>query len=625
MRKSASNLARTKARGGPENQSVQSGAVPPSKATAPPAKAATSGNEGGPLAGVRACFCLADAVQMLELANVFTSLSGVLLRVEDIDRATHLIFDAGSAAHYEQAAALGIKIVGPNWIKLCEQSGMHLSEQLVPAALPNASTPLPSVARSERPNFEVASGAEPPAPPSFGEPPGTRELDEEEVRAGFGAAGSVAADAEGVTREGLVGRGQDVEAEGEGECEGEEEEEEDDDDDDDDAEAKEASAELDESDAASIAAFLSRAGHPLPGKRAGLKAMQQALATYRKQQGASADAEADDEAEAADDAEGDGSPAPVRRGRGGRRESVAMTGATSASADHSAGAASRPKRGAAAAAVAAIEARGDSRGARRAAARGDASEAKGAAAASVARPKKRRSSEVFGMGGDQAEEAGDGEGGRARRSRRSAAGSEGDDNQVSDQGCNKRGTRGANKRLADEAEDDAEQAGSGSRQKQPATRGKGKARAAAPKGGRAAKSKRAAADTHCDEVDAAEAEAEAGSEIDWEERTASAPRQVSVSLSHDPALRDTVLGAIAGLGGVTFQPCQEPTIGPTVSHLIVGDEATPKRTLKFLFAMAKGVPVVRASWVLVRLPGRCHCCHLVAVALLHSQELRARG
>ena len=58
------------------------------------------------------------------------------------------------------------------------------------------------------------------------------------------------------------------------------------------------------------------------------------------------------------------------------------------------------------------------------------------------------------------------------------------------------------------------------------------------------------------------------------------------------------LGAIAGLGGVTFQHDTDPTLGPAVTHLLVGNEQPPKRTSKFLFAMAKGVPIVKSDWVL---------------------------
>jgi len=87
-------------------------------------------------------------------------------------------------------------------------------------------------------------------------------------------------------------------------------------------------------------------------------------------------------------------------------------------------------------------------------------------------------------------------------------------------------------------------------------------------------------------------------EIDWEARVALAPRQLSVSLSHDATLKETILGAIRGLGGCKHKVCDETTLGPLVSHLIVGEDSPPKRTLKLLFAMAKGVPVVKSSWIL---------------------------
>jgi hypothetical protein len=109
--------------------------------------------------------------------------------------------------------------------------------------------------------------------------------------------------------------------------------------------------------------------------------------------------------------------------------------------------------------------------------------------------------------------------------------------------------------------------------------------------------KRPAAEEEEEEEAEAEEGEEGGEEIDWAERVAFAPRQVSVSMSKETELRETVLGAIRGLGGVRHKACEEAQLGPLVSHLIVGDTVPVKRTAKFLFAMAKGVPVVHAQWV----------------------------
>ena len=92
-------------------------------------------------------------------------------------------------------------------------------------------------------------------------------------------------------------------------------------------------------------------------------------------------------------------------------------------------------------------------------------------------------------------------------------------------------------------------------------------------------------------------------EIDWDTRHALAPRQLSLSLSTDVHLRETVLGAVKGLGGCGMRVCDSSTLSPSVSHLLVptSSASTPrplKRTSKLLFAMARGVPVVKAEWVL---------------------------
>lgn len=80
-------------------------------------------------------------------------------------------------------------------------------------------------------------------------------------------------------------------------------------------------------------------------------------------------------------------------------------------------------------------------------------------------------------------------------------------------------------------------------------------------------------------------------------REGPAPVQLSLSLSKNPALREAVYAAAHQLGGAKHKPCNDEALGPHVSHLVVAEDA-PTRTIKILFAMAQGVPVVRAEWVL---------------------------
>lgn len=159
----------------------------------------------------------------------------------------------------------------------------------------------------------------------------------------------------------------------------------------------------------------------------------------------------------------------------------------------------------------------------------------------------------------------------------------------------------------EEGEDEEEAAGKARSSSKSRARGNkaqqssGKKAAAKPSAGKRSKGGGAA--------EAAEEDVDV-EEIDWEARHALAPHQLSVSLSADPQLRETVLGAVQGLGGCSLPVCQEPlSLGPQVSHLIVHPAAAAaaagdvgpgglKRTGKLLFAMARGVPVVTADWVL---------------------------
>jgi hypothetical protein len=128
-------------------------------------------------------------------------------------------------------------------------------------------------------------------------------------------------------------------------------------------------------------------------------------------------------------------------------------------------------------------------------------------------------------------------------------------------------------------------------------------------GAQSAKRRKAASsgsDGEAEEKAKAEAKAEAVAEadlldevaIDWEARHALAPASLSLSLSHDNELRETIGGAIRFLGGTRYKPAEDVSVTARTSHLIVEDGAVPKRTLKLLHAMARGLPVVRASWLL---------------------------
>mmetsp|Transcript_8945 Transcript_8945/g.23401 ORF Transcript_8945/g.23401 Transcript_8945/m.23401 type:complete len:660 (+) Transcript_8945:53-2032(+) len=97
---------------------------------------------------------------------------------------------------------------------------------------------------------------------------------------------------------------------------------------------------------------------------------------------------------------------------------------------------------------------------------------------------------------------------------------------------------------------------------------------------------------------AADVEMMADEAIDWETRHALAPSSVALSLSHDVPLRETIGGAIRGLGGCPYRPADDTCVHARTSHLIVDDELPPKRTLKLIHAIARGLPIVKSSWVL---------------------------
>ena len=191
---SKANRAAAARGGGAENLSSQAssvGAVPAKPAaaapkavlplpSAPPAPA-------GPLAGVRACFVLADAMQLFEVADTFKSLGGTMRKVEDMASATHLIWSGGNPEVYFQAQEMGLLIVSPNWIDMCRDSGVLMNPKYAPPTPPSApmaSPAVPSAAglmRSLGDSFESAAVPPPQAPAFEGPAAADEERPEEAV------------------------------------------------------------------------------------------------------------------------------------------------------------------------------------------------------------------------------------------------------------------------------------------------------------------------------------------------------------------------------------------------------------------------------------------------------------
>ena len=69
---------------------------------------------------------------------------------------------------------------------------------------------------------------------------------------------------------------------------------------------------------------------------------------------------------------------------------------------------------------------------------------------------------------------------------------------------------------------------------------------------------------------------------------------MAVSLSEDVGLRETVFAALAGLGGCKYDLAEAEIPADSVTHLVAASAS--KRTLKLLFAAARGIQVVSAEW-----------------------------
>lgn len=82
-----------------------------------------------PLAGVCACFSIADAhIDLNQLHKSFQDLGGVILPCEDITHCTHLIFDRSHSLNriLSECAQELVQIVSPAWIKMCHDSWKRL-------------------------------------------------------------------------------------------------------------------------------------------------------------------------------------------------------------------------------------------------------------------------------------------------------------------------------------------------------------------------------------------------------------------------------------------------------------------------------------------------------------------
>lgn len=169
---------------------------------------------------------------------------------------------------------------------------------------------------------------------------------------------------------------------------------------------------------------------------------------------------------------------------------------------------------------------------------------------------------------------------------------------------NARRKRGRAEKEAAEAEEEAAEADEEAEEEEEGAAAAPPRKANSIQGGaQSAKRRKAASSASDDEAEAvavAVAEADLLDEvaIDWEARHALAPASLSLSLSHNNELRETIGGAIRFLGGTRYMPAEDVSVTARTSHLIVDDGAAPKRTLKLLYAMARGLPVVRASWLL---------------------------
>ena len=676
----------------------------------------TAGNPpaGGILSGVKACFALRDSLLMLQLHQTFLRLGGIAVSQEDMAQATHLVFEGASADVWHEARELDLICVSPNWLKLCDEAGMRLTEACTPAIAPadvssaaDTSADFASASAAVAPppptNSGAASSADAagaaiegrpskgglskggragaggrslvPKPPRFGQSPlGSSQRFPETSR-------SLAAVEPPLPQGTQEEEGQD-DVEGEAERAGgaarsaaiaEVTEEEDNDDDDDaevlvEAEEEEEGSDvgaafspgLDVTNAKSMVAFLERAGHPVPARQT-LALLRRAVDECRAQARHTLPPLQKEPAHRAEMTAAAMAASRLRANRRGggeeeeeeeEEEAGAEAGAEAAAAETPAPPKAGEGRASRRASTAAATAASRSIAAQQVAAGGGGSGGEGDDCAAGGRAKRRRSGRLSGeVGGngegtDRDAEAPAVASGGSRRSRRTSdppgagvAAAAAEAAKSGKRGGDGRRGRDAKKRSAavddDENEQEEQQEEQEVQEEQQAGGKRGRARrkssAEAPQSGdgdvKKAPSKKSSASSSAnvgartggskrskgaqgaaaaENMHEAQDEAEMEEEIDWERRHALAPRQLSVSLSSDQTLRETVLGAISGLGGCGLPVCDAPQRpGPQVSHLVVsaaggsgGGLARLKRTGKLLFAMARGLPVVTADWVL---------------------------
>ena len=612
-------------RGVPQSSSKGSVSSSANSENAAPQAAAPSGI----LTGVRAALSISDAMEASEIVDMIKKLGGAPCKISAIGAdATHLVFQSGDPGAYAAAQAAGIPCVNPNWLRMCEETNQRMTERFAmadpPAASPFAGVP-PSAAVAAAAASSSGAAAAPsavrmPAPVAAAQRKGgsgrsrlpTQPKFPEEIEGSsqrFPETSRALAQGTGAPQ-GLAGAGTQEEAgQDEEEDEDGEEEEEDDDVEEEEAAAEEEEAageaaaateeeddddddepRLDVTDRESMVAFLNRHGHPLP-KRRNVALLRKAVDEFRAQAKQTLPPVQQPPAHRAAATEKAMAASGLRERRG-RAAATAATAAAAGDDDEEDRLVDDNEEGPV------EEGRRLTRGGRRSSAGG---------CASVTPPgaderRSRRASTISatlsskGSGGGGGEAGGEGGGGKTKRRRSSSAAEEvaPAEKAVGGQRSSKR--RGKQPREEEEeAEAEAPAKASRGRGKKSA---KDEAAAGQAKAGRGGKRSKAAAEQQ-EAAQAAEDDDEEVEEIDWEERHALAPAQLSLSLSSDPFMRETILGAVKGLGGCDV--CEAPTPGPHVSHLVVSVPeagAAPKRTLKILMAMARGLPVVTADWVL---------------------------
>ena len=86
-------------------------------------------------------------------------------------------------------------------------------------------------------------------------------------------------------------------------------------------------------------------------------------------------------------------------------------------------------------------------------------------------------------------------------------------------------------------------------------------------------------------------------------------------LQHADELTDRVFAALAGLGGCKYDLAEAEIPADSVTHLVAASAS--KRTLKLLFAAARGIQVVSAEWLDPNLISPLHLPYLSPTSPLH--------